>query len=76
MKTFTNEDLKNMLSSTNYGENSVLEIGDGFNIVSSMESVLEENQVSLHECVFWFSGNFNEEAVDIAVKEANDLIKD
>jgi hypothetical protein len=75
MKTLTIERLKNILSSRNYGENSILEIGDDFILKTSTKSVLEENQVNLSDCVFWFSGTFNEDALELAVNEANIVYK-
>ena len=54
---------------------SVLIINDGqVKIGSNPKSVLNENEVSLHEVLFDFSRNFNNEAIDRILPEINILL--
>ena len=71
----TLQELKAVILKNKVDSNTVIQVDEGkISFVQNSKSVIEENQVSLHNCVFWFSGNFNDEKLGQALTVINILL--
>ena len=80
MNNLTSDQLKTFI--TNYGvcninSISVIIVGENgaISFGCNQKSRLEDNEISLHECVFPFFGTFNDDAIESILPELNSLIR-